>query len=136
MEGLSDVSVVIAEEKDASLLAEVEIASFEADTSSVIWPLLYPPTQQGPLRKRIETRSHAIREGMRVKGHVFVKVMVEKEVAGFAEWVPPGADEAIPSGTDVSVGSAEGAAFVTRFKQRVDATRKALLGESRYWCVA
>lgn len=124
----STISVSAAEATEAMRLAEVEFAAFEADSASLIWPLLHPHDAPFGVERQMEERAGRIQEMIKHNTRRITKATIEGRIVGYAEWVPPGADDMVHL-----EDSREAACFTQRFQRCLSQTRADVLGQSKYW---
>lgn len=122
--GAGRVLIGRAHNDECEQLARLEFASFAADKTSIIGPLMFPPAPDKVQQERIQGRAQSLREVLEEGKHIVMNAKIDGKIVGYAEWIPPGQD----SFTVPDVGG-----FKERFLRQTNTTRQGQLRGSRYW---
>jgi hypothetical protein len=113
-----------AHHDECEQMARLEFASFAADKTSIIGPLMFPPASEEIQEQRVQERAQSLRKELDEGKCSLITAKIGGKLVGYADWVPPGQDNfAIPD-----IGGFKG-----RFYRQVSTTRQGQLQGTRYW---
>jgi len=114
-----------AEHEDCEQMARLEFASFAADDTSIIGPLMFPLDVPDKVKEqRVQTTAQGLQKTLEAGKRKLITAKIDDNIVGWAEWVPSGQDS-------FDVPDVDG--FMKRFISQVSATRARYVEGTRYW---
>jgi GNAT superfamily N-acetyltransferase len=116
-----------ASQEDSRRIAELMVAAFQADRTSDISKLLYPPLPPAEREKRDSGNAKAFSQIIALDKQKIIKAVIGDVVVGFAMWTPSEEDW---------LPAPKGDGFAARYIRQLIKTRRENVGGTRYWYLA